>query len=98
MRRALVSPQLHLSGGYNPHRTWFSMHAHDAWSASLASCFCEASWGLELEVLIGREGVQGDRVDGMVGDPRPDPMQSPKVHNRCRLMLDSGVLHTRYRT
>src|SRR6266851_860242 len=41
-----------------------------------------ASWGLELEVLIGREGVQGDRVDGMVGDPRPDPMQGPKVHDR----------------
>ena len=34
-----------------------------------------------MDVLIGREGVHGDDVDGMVRDPGPDPMQSPKVED-----------------
>jgi len=40
------------------------------------------SRGLEPEVLIGWEGIQGDGVDGMLGDPRSDPMQGPKVQER----------------
>src|SRR5437762_2027693 len=39
------------------------------------------SWGLEPDVLIGRERVHGDRVDGMVRDPGPYAMQGPKVDN-----------------
>src|SRR5215475_10774029 len=41
-----------------------------------------SSWSLEPDVLIGREGVHRNGVDGMVRDPRPYAMQGPKVEDR----------------
>ena len=37
---------------------------------------------LEPDVLEGRAGVQGDRVDRVFRDPRPHPYQAPQVHDR----------------
>src|SRR5262249_6640849 len=43
---------------------------------------CAASGGLELQVLIDRERVQGDRVDRMLRDSRSNPVQRPKIEER----------------
>src|SRR5215471_7978793 len=58
-----------------------------SFSVDEVDCLCTrraaaGSWGLEPDVLIGRKGVHGNRVDGMVRDPRPYPVQGPKVEDR----------------
>src|SRR5262244_1809157 len=36
---------------------------------------------LQLDVLVGRERVHGDRVDVVLGHPRPDPDEDAEVHD-----------------
>src|SRR5213078_5220230 len=49
--------------------------------SAVGSCGCQ-SLVLEPHVLPGREGHHVNRVDRVLGDPRPDPHQSSQVHDR----------------
>ena len=53
-----------------------------------------ASLLLEPDVLEGRAGVQGDRVDRVLSHPRPHPYEAPQVIHRGKHdALDGELLN-----